>query len=87
MDWNELAQQISAIQTQLKQLQHTIAPLPQTENQSTQISQKFEDLFTQLERLEQSKVRDQDLGDDQTLRASEEKWRALSACSPVGIFT
>ena len=87
MDWNELAQQIMAIQTQLKQLQQTIAPLPQTENQSTQISQKFEDLFTQLERLEQSKVRDQDLGDDQTLRASEEKWRALSACSPVGIFT
>lgn|GEM_PF-4329047 len=34
-----------SVQTQLKQLQHTIAPLPQTETQATQISQKFEDLF------------------------------------------
>ncbi len=87
MDRNELAQQVSAVQTQLKQLQHTISPLPQTENQSTQIRQMFEQLINQLGKIEGSDGEGQQVKGDQTLRASEERWRALSACSPVGIFT
>ncbi len=87
MEWNELAQQVSVIQTQLKQLQHTIAPLPKTEHQSTQIRQLFEHLLNQLEKIEGSEGEGQEAKGDQTLRASEERWRALSACSPVGIFT
>ena len=84
MDEKELAQRVGDIQTQLKQLQQTIAPSPQTENQATYVNHLFENLLSGLQKIEGLEV---PLQCEQTLRASEEKWRALSACSPVGIFT
>ena len=83
MDRNELAQQVGDLQAQLQQLQEAIAPLPQTENQSTHLDHLFENLLSGLQKLEKLDPPQS----EQTLRASEEKWRALSACSPVGIFT
>ena len=83
MDRNELAQQVGDLQAQLQQLQEAIAPLPQTENQSTHLDHLFENLLSGLQKLERLDPPQS----EQTLRASEEKWRALSACSPVGIFT
>ena len=84
MDSNGLAQQVADIQAQLQQLQQAIAPLPQTENQSMHLNHLFENLLSRLQTLEKL---DLPLQSEQTARASEEKWRALSACSPVGIFT
>ena len=84
MDSNGLAQQVADIQAQLQQLQQAIAPLPQTENQSTHLNHLFENLLSRLQTLEKL---DLPLQSEQPARASEEKWRALSACSPVGIFT
>lgn len=84
MDEHELAQHLSEMQTQLQQLQQTIALLPQTEKQSADVKHLFGNLLSKLQKLEGL---DLPLRSEQTLRASEEKWRALSACSPVGIFT
>ncbi|PSB20931.1 PAS domain S-box protein [Phormidesmis priestleyi ULC007] len=84
MEWNELAQHIGDIQTQFQQLQQTIALLPQTDTQATHLNYLFENLLSGLQKIDGLEM---PLQGEQTLRASEEKWRALSACSPVGIFT
>ncbi len=83
MDGNQIVQPVSDLQIQLQQLQQTIACLPQTEEQSTHLNHLFQNFLSRLQKIEAS---DRSPG-EQTLRASEEKWRALSACSPVGIFT
>ena len=83
MDGNQSIQPASDLQLQLQQLQQAIARLPQTPDQSTQIDHLFENLLTRLQSMQESEGSPR----EQTLRASEEKWRALSACSPVGIFT
>ncbi|KAM3115515.1 sensor histidine kinase [Phormidesmis sp. 146-33] len=73
MNQAELAQQVKTIHDQLKLLQKQAA--------SPSTDPIFETLFSQLQSLE---IQTAESPHTQT---SEEKWRALSVCSPVGIFT
>ncbi|NJK52627.1 MAG: PAS domain S-box protein [Leptolyngbyaceae cyanobacterium SU_3_3] len=94
MNQEALAQQVKLIQDQLQELQRAIAPPPL-------VKPVFERLLSHVQQLEKIvkdsapqlqldlKPQTSNLTADaeQILRASEEKWRALSVCSPVGIFT
>ncbi|KAM3102116.1 sensor histidine kinase [Phormidesmis sp. 146-20] len=76
MNQAELAQQVKTIHDQLKLLQKQAA--------SPSTDPIFETLFSQLQSLEIQTAESPLTPHTQT---SEEKWRALSVCSPVGIFT
>ena len=88
MNQDELAQHIKTIHDQLKLLQKETAPSASPSTDSI-----FEALFSQLQSLEtdetaqHSSLPPSSLLPPPSPQTSEEKWRALSVCSPVGIFT
>jgi PAS domain S-box-containing protein len=77
MNQDELAQQVKTIHDQLKLLQK--------ESTSPLADQIFETLFSRLQSLENDAAEPSSL--PLAPQTSEEKWRTLSVCSPVGIFT
>ncbi|MGV0027863.1 PAS domain-containing protein [Phormidesmis priestleyi] len=91
MNQDELAQKIKTIHDQLKLLQKETVP-----HASPLAIQMFEALFSQLQNLKNHTGQPSSLPRSSLLpphssspppKTSEEKWRSLSVCSPVGIFT